>query len=194
MLALADLKAGNFVRLFKDLEKSKSELHISSYGVKNTTLEEIFMKVIAERRDSESDVCPTESNEHVELNDTVNLECIKLENVAEGACSSTGTGNVDSTAISTDMTKQRNETNMNTSVSTLQTPTAQGDGMQPADQETFIPDSVRSLDRTIDDPTLTPKYPVWQQFCAILKKRYLCTKRNLEGLISQVSTIVSLTR
>ncbi|KAM9795168.1 LOW QUALITY PROTEIN: phospholipid-transporting ATPase ABCA1b [Neosynchiropus ocellatus] len=48
-------KDGAFVALFKDLDRKLSELNISSYGVSDTTLEEIFLKV-AEDNGVDTDV------------------------------------------------------------------------------------------------------------------------------------------
>lgn len=200
MLSLAELKAGNFVRLFRDLKEHKVELHISSYGVKNTTLEEIFMKVISERLDSESDICPTESNEHISSNENVviaipppsstetrqkslvNLECIQMETVSKSSISKETLANG---SLVSDKDSPKLE-------ATASTPIEVGDGdcapsedeRQPEEGQEFLTEE--NLNEKIDDPRLTPKFPVWQQFCAIIQKRYLCTKRNLEGLISQI--------
>ena len=56
VLPLHELRRGNFVPLFQYLSQSKEKLFISSFGVKNTTLEEIFIKVIAERRNSDTSI------------------------------------------------------------------------------------------------------------------------------------------
>ncbi|XP_053734672.1 phospholipid-transporting ATPase ABCA1-like [Synchiropus splendidus] len=45
VLPYSAAKDGAFVALFKDLDQKLSELNISSYGVSDTTLEEIFLKV-----------------------------------------------------------------------------------------------------------------------------------------------------
>lgn len=193
MLSLAELKAGNFVRLFRDLKVHKDELHISSYGVKNTTLEEIFMKVISERLDSESDICPTESNEHIESNENVvipnstegqqkSAECIQMGTVSKASLSK-------ETLANGSLPSDKDSLQLG---ATASTPIEVGDGdcapsedeLQPEEGQEFLREE--NLNEKIDDPRLTPKFPVWQQFCAIIQKRYLCTKRNLEGLISQI--------
>lgn len=200
MLSLSELKAGRFVKLFKDLEKFKEDLHISSYGVKNTTLEEIFMKVISERLDSESDIWPTESNEQLgrdmasaepELQMTGqkengNEEFIKLQPISKASSSKETLANgsisskeVDSVADVTRRVSQPTDTS-DVEESNLN---------EDMDSQDFLPDRTFNGSNMTDDPRLNPKYPVWQQFCAIIKKRYLCTKRNLEGLISQVYSL-----
>ncbi|EEC08268.1 hypothetical protein IscW_ISCW018772, partial [Ixodes scapularis] len=57
ILPLLELRKGSFEKLFSALEASLGFLGISSYGIKNTTLEEVFLKVAEEasRSDSESE-------------------------------------------------------------------------------------------------------------------------------------------
>lgn len=43
-----EVKTGSFVRLFNDLDEQLSSLGFSSYGICDTTLEEIFLKVAEE--------------------------------------------------------------------------------------------------------------------------------------------------
>ncbi|XP_055947316.1 ATP-binding cassette sub-family A member 2-like isoform X3 [Argiope bruennichi] len=45
VLPISELRKGNFEKLFSALESSMADLGIASYGIKNTTLEEVFLKV-----------------------------------------------------------------------------------------------------------------------------------------------------
>lgn len=45
ILPISELRKGSFEKLFTALETSLSDLGIVSYGIKNTTLEEVFLKV-----------------------------------------------------------------------------------------------------------------------------------------------------
>ncbi len=40
-----EIRTGNFTKLFNDLDTDLSKLGISSYGIADTTLEEVFLKV-----------------------------------------------------------------------------------------------------------------------------------------------------
>ncbi|CAL8135403.1 unnamed protein product [Orchesella dallaii] len=200
MLPLNELKQGNFVKLFRDLKSFKEELHISSYGVKNTTLEEIFMKVISDRLDSESEIWT--SNEQLEPSNSKTVvqaelqttssietrkegdeESIKLEPISTSRSSKNvrlANGNITPTSLNEDVVDSTDGKNPQELATMLQT----FDELK-AESQDFLPQNVSSRE-TRDDPRVTQKYPVWQQFCAIIQKRYLCTKRNLEGLISQI--------
>ena len=45
ILPFEEAKKGNFEKLFQALDSNLSNLHITSYGVMDTTLEEVFLKV-----------------------------------------------------------------------------------------------------------------------------------------------------
>lgn len=50
ILPVSELKKGNFEKLFASLDENLTFLKIKSYGVKSTTLEEIFLKVTSCRK------------------------------------------------------------------------------------------------------------------------------------------------
>ncbi|CAN7974909.1 unnamed protein product [Ixodes persulcatus] len=56
ILPLLELRKGSFEKLFSALEASLGFLGISSYGIKNTTLEEVFLKVAEEASRSDSEI------------------------------------------------------------------------------------------------------------------------------------------
>ena len=45
ILPFEEAKKGNFEKLFDALDANLDQLHVSSYGVMDTTLEEVFLKV-----------------------------------------------------------------------------------------------------------------------------------------------------
>ncbi|KAH7931710.1 hypothetical protein HPB51_029738 [Rhipicephalus microplus] len=55
ILPLFELRKGSFEKLFSALESSLADLGVSSYGIKNTTLEEVFLKVAEEASRSDSE-------------------------------------------------------------------------------------------------------------------------------------------
>lgn len=54
ILPLSELKKGNYIKLFKSLETNLGSLDITSYGIKNATLEEVFLRVTQSTISSES--------------------------------------------------------------------------------------------------------------------------------------------
>ncbi|CAH1785688.1 unnamed protein product [Owenia fusiformis] len=62
VLPFQEAKKGHFEKLFTGLEKSLDELHLSSFGVMDTTLEEVFLKVndqsstLEEEREKEAEL------------------------------------------------------------------------------------------------------------------------------------------
>lgn len=56
ILPINELRKGSFEKLFNALESNLSNLGITSYGIKNTTLEEVFLKV-AEKKQSNGEFC-----------------------------------------------------------------------------------------------------------------------------------------
>lgn len=56
ILPINELRKGSFEKLFTALESNLSNLGISSYGIKNTTLEEVFLKV-AEKKQHDGKLC-----------------------------------------------------------------------------------------------------------------------------------------
>ncbi|CAL1285568.1 unnamed protein product [Larinioides sclopetarius] len=58
VLPISELRKGNFEKLFSALESNMAELGIANYGIKNTTLEEVFLKV-AEKGLKEDEVVST---------------------------------------------------------------------------------------------------------------------------------------
>ncbi len=55
VLPFEELGKGSFVGLFAVLEEAKQALGIESYGVSDTTLEEVFLKVIASAAEEEGE-------------------------------------------------------------------------------------------------------------------------------------------
>lgn len=45
ILPFEEAKKGNFRKLFEALDSSLVDLHVNSYGIMDTTLEEIFLKI-----------------------------------------------------------------------------------------------------------------------------------------------------
>jgi hypothetical protein len=60
ILPFDEAKKGGFEKLFSALDASLSELHIASYGIADTNLEEVFLKITAEslpKVDSPGEYC-----------------------------------------------------------------------------------------------------------------------------------------
>uniref|UniRef100_T1J7T4 ATP-binding cassette sub-family A member 2 n=1 Tax=Strigamia maritima TaxID=126957 RepID=T1J7T4_STRMM len=159
ILPISELKKGSFEKLFTDLELSLNALHISSYGIKNTTLEEVFLKV-AEGHN----LCETEmgdlnvKNEEIEENNVNEASEPLLPLTTDRSCSSPES--LDSFVT--------NETNNEYLLK------QRGKNMHRYEWEGT------SMERVEGNMLLM------QQFWAILVKRYLCTKRNWKGLFSQI--------
>ena len=53
ILPYSALSSGEFVKLLQELESNKEELNITAYGLADTSLEEIFLRVAEKRKDEE---------------------------------------------------------------------------------------------------------------------------------------------
>ncbi|KAL3242105.1 hypothetical protein MRX96_021472 [Rhipicephalus microplus] len=154
---------GSFEKLFSALESSLADLGVSSYGIKNTTLEEVFLKVAEEasRSDSENyDESPMKpkviSSNHGE-GSTCAEEKQPLTEFGYSLAELSGSsgGDVDEASQWNGYTNSGEE------------PTAGGSWVGNG--------------RRVEGKLL-----LVQQLSAILLKRYYCTRRNWKGLFSQI--------
>lgn len=163
ILPLFELRKGSFEKLFSALESSLADLGVSSYGIKNTTLEEVFLKVAEEasRSDSENyDESPMKpkviSSNHGE-GSTCAEEKQPLTEFGYSLAELSGSsgGDVDEASQWNGYTNSGEE------------PTAGGSWVGNG--------------RRVEGKLL-----LVQQLSAILLKRYYCTRRNWKGLFSQI--------
>lgn len=196
-----DLRAGHFMTLFQMLSSSKGSLYISSYGVKSTTLEEVFMKAITEKvlgsestPDNDSNEFETESVSRIILNmpDSVDntvgndkILTIKDSGFGESDPNSLSLGFLHVSGRDAKLSGSGDVHLSNENLDTTDRTTSFTEIPQPSNA------SIVTINQTAQSEyeKISGNHLVAQQFWAILQKRYLCTKRNIEGLFSQVLTI-----
>ena len=55
ILPFEEAKKGNFERLFESLDRDMALIHVSSYGIMDASLEEVFLKVTEQSQNSEEE-------------------------------------------------------------------------------------------------------------------------------------------
>jgi len=200
-----DLRTGNFMILFQMLSCSKGSLYISSYGVKSTSLEEVFMKAITENviesestPDNDSNDFELDSNSHQvdasfqmmeSVDDKIGNSKVVLtvpDSGFESDPNSISLGNLRGSGRGFDLGNHcsgdfldefdENLTDATTSFIDIHPPLM---NVVPSNQTAQI-----------NYEKISGNQLILQQFGAILQKRYLCTKRNIEGLFSQVKDCI----
>ncbi|GBL93401.1 ATP-binding cassette sub-family A member 2 [Araneus ventricosus] len=186
VLPISELRKGNFEKLFSALESSMAELGIASYGIKNTTLEEVFLKVAEKglkedmstvsdssmKRTNSSGFYDSVSPDPEEVSPSHKLQDISL---TELSSSDPTNGSVVNSSISS---RKRSDD-------------------RKADYYQLPPNHVSKEQQ--DDVVSTSlglegcgsykvegKMLLFQQFTTILLKRFYCTKRNWKGIFSQI--------
>lgn len=158
ILPLLELRKGSFEKLFSALETSLGFLGISSYGIKNTTLEEVFLKVAEEasRSDSENfDELPKKP------------EVVSSSRSCRAPCAE----------------EKQPLTDFGYSLSELSSG-AGDDAGQWNGSTSLGDDPMGSWEGS--GHRVEGKLLLLQQLSAILLKRYYCTRRNWKGLFSQI--------
>lgn len=166
------VKRGGFERFFSDLERKKSELGIDSFGLTDTALEEVFLKVtdVASRDDSEVNSSNFESSSNPgdsassgvsgEQDDEWNLDLmagreLELKDLSSG----------------------RYETRERLLSPEIQEEASFQDGDQTPLNAAF---------QGVSTHTLTGFRLKMQQFYALVFKRFHHARRNFKGVISQI--------
>nr|XP_042904131.1 ATP-binding cassette sub-family A member 2 isoform X3 [Parasteatoda tepidariorum] len=182
ILPISELRKGSFEKLFTALENSLSDLGIASYGIKNTTLEEVFLKVAEKVRHEDfsfqSDSCSkqgmydsvpssnqddiTVKSSEVILNDSSDNNVLKDSNILNSTCNRTKSAD-------------------DGKADYYQLP---ANGVLK-DQEATTEKSYLGLDGA-GSYKIEGNMLRFQQFMTILLKRFYCTKRNWKGLFSQI--------
>ncbi|CAD5121418.1 DgyrCDS9938 [Dimorphilus gyrociliatus] len=165
ILPFAEVTKGSFERLFESLDQSIADLKISSYGIKDTQLEEVFMKVTQSARNA------SESNLDEKIDDDNNTNQSNESNRSSEAASRQII-NDDDVPLD-DITNWRHAND----VELLTNHTAQ--------EPTMANDQHRSLPGrgtyVVEGYKLT-----LQQFFAVIVKRFYYVRRNWKGLFTQI--------
>ncbi|CAN7993624.1 unnamed protein product [Ixodes hexagonus] len=159
ILPLLELRKGSFEKLFSALEASLSFLGVSSYGIKNTTLEEVFLRVAEEtsRSDSESFDEPPKKPEVVSSSRPNCAPCAE---------------------------EKQPLTDFGYSLSELSSGAGDEAGQWNGFTGLDVDDPTGSWEG--GGHRVEGKLLLVQQLSAILLKRYYCTRRNWKGLFSQI--------
>lgn len=195
VLPTEELRKGSFEKLFKALEINLNELEVSSYGIKNTTLEEIFLQVAQSGMDkyqasssSDSYKSNRSSNKSPSVKDFTSLFEMKSDDkqtephesgdtinssvpLIEGNNCHEGVGKAVPEGEVLDDTFGNNQDEFYT--------VADGNQEQKPNQSIGVCEGAGSYQ-------VHGKLLLIQQFLAILTKRYYCTRRNWKGLFSQI--------
>uniref|UniRef100_A0A3B4FC81 ATP-binding cassette sub-family A member 2 n=1 Tax=Pundamilia nyererei TaxID=303518 RepID=A0A3B4FC81_9CICH len=162
------VKKGCFERLFQALEKSLDSLALTSFGVMDTTLEEVFLKVSEEDQSLENSDAVEPEKPTVELNNLV--KCSTLSQSQSSLMSSSSVGSVrgDEGGLYTDF---------------------YGDYCPLFDNRQGA-DSASLQEPEVLEGQGTFKLEGWwlklSQFHGLIIKRFHCAKRNTKGLFSQI--------
>nr|XP_058969338.1 ATP-binding cassette sub-family A member 2-like [Pocillopora verrucosa] len=170
------VKRGGFEIFFSDLEKKQSELGIDSFGLTDTALEEVFLKV--------TDVSSRDESE--ELNSSI------IENSSNHAESSStmlsGDPSGPGDEWEEDLPREGeielgdfSEVRYNAREQLLSPEIQEEAGYQYADQTPF-----NAAFQGVGSRTLTGAPLKLQQFYALLIKRFHHARRNFKGVISQI--------
>ncbi|XP_049567114.1 ATP-binding cassette sub-family A member 2 isoform X3 [Orcinus orca] len=178
-------KKGAFERLFQHLERSLDALHLSSFGLMDTTLEEVFLKVSeedqslenseADVKESRRDVLPGAVDSWSREGHAGNLaRCAELaqSQVSLQSASSVGSARGDEGAGDTDVCGDYRPLCDN-----LQDP--DNVSLQEAEAETLL--RVGQGSRKLEGWWLKVR-----QFHGLLVKRFHCARRNSKALSSQI--------
>uniref|UniRef100_A0A3Q1BTA2 ATP-binding cassette sub-family A member 2 n=1 Tax=Amphiprion ocellaris TaxID=80972 RepID=A0A3Q1BTA2_AMPOC len=158
------VKKGCFERLFQALEQSLDSLALTSFGVMDTTLEEVFLKVSEEDQSLEnSDVAPSVENEKPEVELSNLVMCSRLSQSQSSLKSSSSVGSV------------------------------RGDEGGPYSDffGEYYPlfDNGQESDSVLEGQGSFKLDGWWlklSQFHGLIVKRFHCAKRNTKGLFSQI--------
>uniref|UniRef100_A0A8C2JBW8 ATP-binding cassette, sub-family A (ABC1), member 2 n=1 Tax=Cyprinus carpio TaxID=7962 RepID=A0A8C2JBW8_CYPCA len=160
------VRKGCFERLFQALEQSLDSLALTSFGVMDTTLEEVFLKV------SEEDLSQENSDAEVELSNLMMCSRLSPSQASLQSGSSLGSIRGDERGLYSDF---------------------YGDYC-PLFDNGQDPDSASlresSPERTIQEHQGSLKLEGWwlklRQFHGLIVKRFHCAKRNTKGIFSQI--------
>ncbi|CAN7944115.1 unnamed protein product, partial [Ixodes pacificus] len=182
ILPLLELRKGSFEKLFSALEASLGFLGISSYGIKNTTLEEVFLKVAEEasRSDSESELpsflrlgygafLSPDFNSEKHWKSESKKPALRLSLLQKQE-----TGGAASSSVSLEQSIYCSSA---------------GQGVCPTVKIfllSFSPGEEVTGSWEGSGQRVEGKLLLLQQLSAILLKRYYCTRRNWKGLFSQI--------
>uniref|UniRef100_A0A8C2W8H8 ATP-binding cassette sub-family A member 2 n=1 Tax=Cyclopterus lumpus TaxID=8103 RepID=A0A8C2W8H8_CYCLU len=157
------VKKGCFERLFQALEQSLDSLALTSYGVMDTTLEEVFLKVSEEDQSLENSDAVESERPEVELSNLV--KCSRLSQSQSSLKSSSSIGSVrgDEGGLYADF---------------------YGDYC-PLFDNGQEPDSPQVLEGQ-GSFKLEGWWLKLSQFHGLIVKRFHCAKRNTKGLFSQI--------
>lgn len=178
LLPTHELRLGNFQKLFAALEEHVHNLHITSYGTKNTTLEEVFLKVADQKEDNECDLV---IDSGVAQDDELLTTCDS---------SSSGIGTFELRDMDCDLkTTSRKKTRPK--FRPRPSKSHNYEQVPLDDTETLISEGLMTkpppcFKEGCGTYRVDGKLRLLQQFFAILHKRYLCTKRNWKGLFAQI--------
>lgn len=189
VLPMSELRKGSFEKLFTALENSLTQLRISSYGIKTTTLEEVFLQV-AENGQIEVETSPKSrplkpmkkmSNGYHSPDIYLDDKDVFLERDDEGS--------VPLLQVN-DNYNQTNGISLNfeENVKKKQADDGKADYLQLKSSPLLENNiSQRNLNwEGAGTYKIEGKFLLLQQFNAILLKRFYCTKRNWKGLFSQI--------
>uniref|UniRef100_A0A2R5LDX6 ATP-binding cassette sub-family A member 2 n=1 Tax=Ornithodoros turicata TaxID=34597 RepID=A0A2R5LDX6_9ACAR len=161
ILPLAELKRGSFEKLFSALETSLERLGISSYGIKNTTLEEVFLKVAQEAGHSEDERCAEPAKRPKVVSSAKRCRSEEKQPLTDFGCP---LNDLSGTAGHGD---DRNSEHHNGFANAADDDYGSWEGMDIGGR-------------------VSGKLLLVQQLSAILLKRYWCTRRNWKGLFAQI--------
>ncbi|XP_054722736.1 ATP-binding cassette sub-family A member 2-like [Uloborus diversus] len=177
ILPISELRKGSFERLFNALETSLPGLGISSFGIKNTTLEEVFLKV-AEKAQMEDMSWGSESLSNKQ----------GKSGQYDSVSHQEENGKPDSSPLPPPDGRPARYNAPNGRKRSAD------DGK--ADYFQLPPNQVKDSDANLEPPIIgldgagsykvEGKMLLFQQFTTILLKRFYCTRRNWKGLFSQI--------
>uniref|UniRef100_A0A8C1W4H8 ATP-binding cassette sub-family A member 2 n=1 Tax=Cyprinus carpio TaxID=7962 RepID=A0A8C1W4H8_CYPCA len=169
------VRKGCFERLFQALEQSLDSLALTSFGVMDTTLEEVFLKVSEEdlsQENSDADMKDSPGGASVELSNLMMCSRLSPSQASLQSGSSLGSIRGDERGLYSDF---------------------YGDYC-PLFDNGQDPDSASlresSPERTIQEHQGSLKLEGWwlklRQFHGLIVKRFHCAKRNTKGIFSQI--------
>lgn len=178
IIPFEEVKKGNAELLFQALDSSLNRLHISSFGVMDTTLEEVFLKVTEGFHSAEGNVDdkitdsfvshPFTSNENQHPHDAADYDedASSLSSLLDQSNSDQDNGNINP-ALDCDVELDH-----------LASPANRH-------RRKDSPENLSSRD-FCEHPPLTGYWLYLNQFRAIIVKRFYYIRRNWKGLFSQI--------
>ncbi|KAG1677979.1 ATP-binding cassette sub-family A member 2 [Nymphon striatum] len=165
ILPLSELKKGNYIKFFKELEINLDCLHISSYGIKNATLEEVFLRVtqssLSNNSFSSSEMTDNKKDDaHLSSDDY-------LTDTSSVLNSSNFCGSQNMLELKESVTLSNNKK----AATCSNVPNNSAVPLKSNGSASYYQHG---------------KWLYFEQFIAIIVKRYQCTKRNKKGLFSQI--------